>query len=184
MSKALKVVFVAYVHNTDTFNAMSRGSKEALTVLIVTHITHVKRVESGVCGLCTQYRYIQCYVKRVERVKRLCYVHSIDTFNIMLKGSKGYVLLKQGTNTLLLITFLIFNQFLIWKKFWKAETLTFQTIPSNAMYVEGVKSYFDFWPVQHTSTDSWAQLTKHQSHFKFSHSNHKTIAVDRLSLKS
>ena len=41
---------------------MSKGSKEALTVLIVTHvIVHVERVESGVCGLCTQYRYIQCY---------------------------------------------------------------------------------------------------------------------------
>ena len=53
---------------------MSKGSKEALTVLIVTHVTHVERVErveSGVCGLHTQYRYIQCYVERVER---LCYV--------------------------------------------------------------------------------------------------------------
>ena len=27
----------------------------------------VEGVESGVCGLCTQYRYIQCYVKRVEK---------------------------------------------------------------------------------------------------------------------
>ena len=43
---------------------MSKGPKEALTVLIV---TRVKKVESGVCGLCTQYRYIQCYFKRVER---------------------------------------------------------------------------------------------------------------------
>ena len=50
---------------------MSKGSKEALTVLIVSHVTHVERVESGVCGLYTQYRYIQCYVERVER---LCYV--------------------------------------------------------------------------------------------------------------
>ena len=75
MLKGLKVVFVAYVHNIDTFNAMSKGPKKALTVLIVTHVTHVKRVESGVCGLCTQYRYIQCYV---ERVKRLCYVETRD----------------------------------------------------------------------------------------------------------
>ena len=45
MSKRSKVVFVAYVHNIDTFNAMSKGWKEALTVLIVTHVTHVKRVE-------------------------------------------------------------------------------------------------------------------------------------------
>ena len=50
---------------------MLKGSKEALTVLIVTHVTHVERVESGVCGLYTQYRYIQCYVERVEI---LCYV--------------------------------------------------------------------------------------------------------------
>ena len=45
---------------------MSKGSKEALTVLIDTHVTHVK-------------------------------------------GSKDYVMLKQGTNTFLLITFLIIN---------------------------------------------------------------------------
>ena len=50
---------------------MSKGSKEALTVLIITHVTHVKRVKSGVFGLYTQYRYIECYVERVER---LCYV--------------------------------------------------------------------------------------------------------------
>ena len=75
MSKGSKVVFVVYVHNTDTFNAMSKGLEEALTVLIVTHVTHVKRVKSGVCGLCTQYRYIQCHVKRVER---LCYVETRD----------------------------------------------------------------------------------------------------------
>ena len=43
--KRSKVVFVAYVHNIDTFNAMAKGSKEALTVLIVTHVTHVERVE-------------------------------------------------------------------------------------------------------------------------------------------
>ena len=32
---------------------MSKGSKEALTVLIVTHVTQVERVESGVCGFYT-----------------------------------------------------------------------------------------------------------------------------------
>ena len=31
------------------------------------YCTHVERVKSGVCGLCTQYRYIQCYVERVEK---------------------------------------------------------------------------------------------------------------------
>ena len=82
-----------------------------------------------------------------SKVVFVAYVHNIDTFNAMSKGLKDYVILKQGTNTFLLITFLIFNRFLICKKFWKAETAetqTFPTIPSNAMYVEGVKSYFDF----------------------------------------
>ena len=49
--------------------------EKALTVLIVTHVTHVERVKSDLCGLCTQYRYIQCYVERVER---LCHVETKD----------------------------------------------------------------------------------------------------------
>ena len=57
------------------------------------------------------------YCLHVERSERLCYVHNIDTFNAMSKGSKDYVMLKQGTYTSLLITFLIFNQFSIRKKF-------------------------------------------------------------------
>ena len=44
---------------------MSKGSKEALTVLIVTHVTQVERVESGVCSfyatLHTEYCYSFCY---------------------------------------------------------------------------------------------------------------------------
>ena len=44
---------------------MSKGSKEALTVLIFTHVTQVKRVKSGVCGfyttLHTEYCYSFCY---------------------------------------------------------------------------------------------------------------------------
>ena len=82
------------VNTKDQSNAcmcemMLKGLKEALTVLIVTHVTHV------------------------EGVERLHYVHNIDTFNAMSKGSKDYVMLKQGTYTFLLITFLIFKQFSI-----------------------------------------------------------------------
>ena len=77
---------------------MLKGSKEALTVLIVTHVTHV------------------------EGVKRLHYVYNIDTVNAMPKGSKDYVMLKQRTYKFLFITFLIFKQFSIQKKFWKAMT--------------------------------------------------------------
>ena len=52
----------------------------------------------------------------------VAYIHNIDTFNAMSKGSKDYVMLKDRTNTFLLITFLIFNRFSIPKKFWKADT--------------------------------------------------------------
>ena len=38
--------------------------------------------------------------------------------------------------TFLPITFLIFNQFSICKKFWKAETKGFPSIPSNTIYVD------------------------------------------------
>ena len=106
---------------------MSKGSKEALTVLIV---TYVEMVKSGVCGLCTQYRYIQCYVERVER---LCYVETRDKHNFAHN-------------------FLNNQPIFDLKKFWKAETETFTTIPSNAIYVEGVESYFNFQPLQHALT--------------------------------
>ena len=76
---------------------MSKGLKGALTVLIVTHVAHIKRVE------------------------RLHYVHNIHLM-LCRKGRKIIYMLKQGRNTFLLITFLIFNRFSICKKFWKAET--------------------------------------------------------------
>ena len=56
------------------------------------------------------------------KVVFVAYIHNIDTFNAMSKGSKDYVMLKQRTYTFLLITFLIFNRFSIRKKFWKAGT--------------------------------------------------------------
>ena len=81
---------------------MLKGSKEALTVLIVTHVTAL--------------------MSKGSKVVFVAYVLNTDTFNVMSKGSKDYVMLKQGTNTFLLITFLIFKRFSIQKKFWKAET--------------------------------------------------------------
>ena len=34
-----------------------------------------------------------------SKVVFVAYIQNIDTFNAMLKGSKDYVMLKQGTNT-------------------------------------------------------------------------------------
>ena len=113
---------------------MTKGSKEALTVLIVTHVSHV------------------------ERVKRLHYVHNIDTFNAMSKGSKDYVMLKKRTYTFLLITFLIFKRFSIRKKFWKAET----PMQCILKHVEGVKSQNNFRPLRHTWHWIWLERSKSQ----------------------
>ena len=102
---------------------MSKGSKEALTVLIDTHVTHV------------------------ERVERLHYVHNIDTFNAILKGLKDYVMLKQVTYTFLLITFLIFNRFSIRKSFGKLRLRPFQLYHSMlcmSKHDKGVKSLNNF----------------------------------------
>ena len=44
-----------------------------------------------------------------SKVVFVAYVHNIDILNTMSKGSKDYLMLKQGTSTFLLITFLIFN---------------------------------------------------------------------------
>ena len=62
------------------------------------------------------------FMSKGSKVVFVAYIHNIDTFNAMSKGSKDYVMLKQGTYTFLLITFLIFNRFSIRKKFWKAGT--------------------------------------------------------------
>ena len=45
-------------------------------------------------------------------------------------------------HTFLPKTFLIFNQFSIRKKFWKAETQGFSTIPSSSIYVETVDTSY------------------------------------------
>ena len=52
---------------------MSKGSKEALNSSNCYSCYSCRKGQK--ITLCTQYRYIQCYVKRVER---LCYVETKD----------------------------------------------------------------------------------------------------------
>ena len=58
---------------------------------------------------------------------------------VMLCMSKTSKMGKEHTHTFWLITSLILNGFSIPKKFWKAETESFPTIPSNSMYVEACR---------------------------------------------
>ena len=81
-----------------------------------------------------------------SKVVFVAYTHNIDTFNAMSKGLKDYVMLKQGSNTFLLITFLIFNQFSIHKKFWKAGTKTFPTNHLILCMLKGSKVISTFDP--------------------------------------
>ena len=56
---------------------VSKGLKEALTVLIVSHVTQVERVKSGVCSfyatLHTEYCNVTQFVIHVKRVKSVKY---------------------------------------------------------------------------------------------------------------
>ena len=114
---------------------MSKGLKDALTVLIVTLVTHVERVERSLnsfnCYSCYHVKtkdaltvLIVTLVTHVERVER-----SLNSYNCYscYSGWKG----SKVTYRSLLITFLIFNGFAIRKKFWKAEDQGFPTIPST-----------------------------------------------------
>ena len=58
---------------------------------------------------------------------------------VMLCMSKMLKMGKEHTDTFWLITSLIINGFSIRKKFWKAETVSFPTIPSDPMYVKACR---------------------------------------------
>ena len=100
-------------------------------------------------------RQILCMSKHVEYVEdrsntstghkiaiQLSKMSKIDQIHlraVMLLMSQTSKMGKKHTHTFLLITSLILNGFSIRKKFWKAETESFPTIPSNSMYVEACR---------------------------------------------
>ena len=65
----------------------------------------------------------------------VCAMLFVDTVNTKIKARNAFNAIYVNTvdtkhiHTFLPITFLIFNQFSICKKFWKAETEGFSTIP-------------------------------------------------------
>ena len=69
-------------------------------------------------------------------MSKMSKIDQIHLRAVMLCMSKMLKMGKEHTHTFWLITSLILNRFSIRKKFWKAETKSFPTIPSNAMYVE------------------------------------------------
>ena len=71
------------------------------------------------------------FVNTVDTKIKACYA-----FNAMYVDTVD----TKHLYTFLPITFLIFNQFSIRKKFWKAQTEGFSTIPSNTIYVNTVNT--------------------------------------------
>ena len=72
-------------------------------------------------------------------MSKMSKIDQIHIRAVMLCMSKTSKMGKEHTHTFWLITSLILNGFSIRKKFWKAETESFPTIPSNSMYVEDVE---------------------------------------------
>ena len=120
----------------NTFNAICRSSRykthshiSAHNFLNIQPIFNLQKVlESWDCGLFNHtIKYYICWncqhKTRISNAFNAMYVDTVDTKHIY---------------TFLPITFLIFNQFSICKKFWKAETGGFSTIPSNTIYVDTV----------------------------------------------
>ena len=80
----------------------------------------------------------------VQKIKAMLKMSKIDKVHIRgvrLCMSKMSKMGKEHTHTFWLITSLILNGFSIQKKFWKAETESFPTIPSNPMYVEACRRF-------------------------------------------
>ena len=72
----------------------------------------------------------------MSKMSKMSKIDQIHLRAVMLCMSKMSKMGKEHTHTFWLITSLILNGFSIRKKFWKAETESFPTIPSNLMYVE------------------------------------------------
>ena len=108
---------------------MTKGSKEALTVLIVTH---------------------------VERVKRLHYVHNIDTFNAM---SKDYVMLKKKDIHIFAHNFLNIQAIFNPKKFWKANHTIQCNVCRSMSKGSKVKIAFDPFNIHGIGWYGWKGLS-------------------------
>ena len=80
-------------------------------------------------------------ISKGSKVVFVAYVHNTDTFNAMSKGSKDHDMLKQGTNTFLLITFLIFKRFQSEKSFKKLRLRPFQPCHKMLCMLKGQKLF-------------------------------------------
>ena len=75
-------------------------------------------------------------VQKIKAMSKMSKIDKVHIRGVRLCMSKMSKMGKEHTHTFWLITFLILNGFSIRKKFWKAETKGFPTIPSNTVYIK------------------------------------------------
>ena len=75
----------------------------------------------------------------MSKMSKMSKIDQIHLRAVMLCMSKMSKMGKEHTHTFWLITSLILNGFSIRKKFWKAETESFPTIPCMSKHVEDVE---------------------------------------------
>ena len=80
--------------------------------------------------------HIRAVMLCMSKMSKMSKIHQIHLRAVMLCMSETSKMGKKHTHTFWLITSLILNGFSIQKKFWKAETESFPTTPSNPMYVK------------------------------------------------
>ena len=80
--------------------------------------------------------YLRAVMLCMSEMSKMSKIDQIHLRAVMLCMSKMSKMGKEHTHTFWLITSLILNGFSIRKKFWKAETEGFPTIPSHPMFVE------------------------------------------------
>ena len=76
-------------------------------------------------------------------MSKMSKIDQIHIRAVMLCMSKMLKMGKEHTHTFWLITSLILNGFSIRKKFWKAETESFPSIPSNTVMSKMEKEHTD-----------------------------------------
>ena len=86
-----------------------------------------------VCYVFCRHCWYWCLCNEVWKLYFTLYTMASNTIYVNTVDTKHI-------HTFLPISFLIFNQFSIHKKFWKAETEGFSIIPSNTIYVNTVNT--------------------------------------------
>ena len=92
------------------------------------------------CLMLEVLRYIAYnIVQKIKAMSKMSKIDKVHISGVRLCMSNMSKMGKEHTHTFWLITSLILNGFSIRKKFWKAETKGFPTIPSNTVYINACR---------------------------------------------